>query len=724
MVKRVTGVKASRETTPEKEELKGTDLSLSESDEEGDGFDAVSDSGTDDFNADDIDNAVREYVEAVREHPSGEDVVQDEDSVPADEDDYDSSEDERPPRNTVGEVPLEWYKDEEHIGYDRGGKKIIRRGRRDALERLLARADATGKELRTVYDEYNDEEIVLSKEELAMIRRIRDGRFPHVEVNPYEPEVDWFTKDVEVMPLSGAPEPKRRFIPSKWEEQKVVKLVRALRKGWIKTKEEREAGDTRPETYLLWDDDGRAVEKTAAGLTYIPAPKAKLPGHNESYNPPPEYLPTEEERAAIDLLEEEEKPSFLPMAFDALRKVPAYAHFIKERFERCLDLYLCPRTRRKRIIINDPETLVPQLPKPKDLQPFPTQLLIKFTGHAGAVNCVAPDPKTGQWLLTGGADGALKLWEVTTGRCMKSWKVEEDAIPIVKVAWCPDPMLKAAAVVAGKKLFILAIPGITSDETDERTASTLKAAATNYRGGGKGALAVWSSWEDGEKDATSGIVLTHSFSLKDVVWHGRGDYFASVAPTGNTAAVLVHQLSKSVTQNPFRKNKGRVVRVLFHSSKPFFFVATQQHVRIYNLAKQALAKKLVSGSGVITTMALHPSGDHLIVGSEDRRLAWFDLDLSSKPYRALRHHTAAVRGTAFHRSYPLFASCSDDGAVHVFHGMVYADLMTNPLIVPVKILRGHDVVDHVGVKDVAFHPRQPWVFTAGADGCACLFVNP
>ena len=61
----------------------------------------------------------------------------------------------------------------------------------------------------------------------------------------------------------------------------------------------------------------------------------------------------------------------------------------------------------------------------------------------------------------------------------------------------------------------------------------------------------------------------------------------------------------------------------------------------------------------------------MITGSEDRRLAWYDLDLSSKPYKALRYHKAAVRGAAYHRGYPLFASSSDDGAVHVFHGMVY-----------------------------------------------------
>lgn len=96
---------------------------------------------------------------------------------------------------------------------------------------------------------------------------------------------------------------------------------------------------------------GNASEKTQAGLTYIPAPKLKLPGHEESYNPPPEYIPTEEEKnAAILEAESEGRPMpFLPQAFDALRRVPAYSNFIRERFERCLDLYLCPRARIKRL---------------------------------------------------------------------------------------------------------------------------------------------------------------------------------------------------------------------------------------------------------------------------------------------------------------------------------------------------------------------------------------
>lgn len=48
--------------------------------------------------------------------------------------------------------------------------------------------------------------------------------------------------------------------------------------------------------------------------------------------------------------------------------------------------------------------------------------------------------------------------------------------------------------------------------------------------------------------------------------------------------------------------------------------------------------------------------------------------------------------------------------------------MQNALIVPVKILRGHNIRDGLGVMDCVFHPRQPWLLTAGADHTARLFV--
>lgn len=41
--------------------------------------------------------------------------------------------------------------------------------------------------------------------------------------------------------------------------------------------------------------------------------------------------------------------NFIPKKYDSLRLVPAYSSFVKERFERCLDLYLCPRQQQTRV---------------------------------------------------------------------------------------------------------------------------------------------------------------------------------------------------------------------------------------------------------------------------------------------------------------------------------------------------------------------------------------
>ena len=56
--------------------------------------------------------------------------------------------------------------------------------------------------------------------------------------------------------------------------------------------------EPKQEEYLLWGDDNTTGEEQGKGKGPPPiqAPKLTLPGHNASYNPPKEYLPTEEEK--------------------------------------------------------------------------------------------------------------------------------------------------------------------------------------------------------------------------------------------------------------------------------------------------------------------------------------------------------------------------------------------------------------------------------------------
>ncbi|XP_036001305.1 ribosome biogenesis protein bop1 [Fundulus heteroclitus] len=630
-----------------------------------------------------------------------------------DEYDHDTS-DEEDIRNTVGNIPMEWYKDFPHVGYDLDGKKIFKPIRnKDELDDFLEKMENPDY-WKTVHDKKTASDIVLSDEQIELVKRLQRGQFGDVNFNEYEPTVEFFSKDVMIHPVTNRPADKRSFIPSLIEKEKVSKLVHAIKMGWIKPR--RVEDDSRGRFYDLWASESSS--SLAKHKMHLPAPKIPLPGHEESYNPPPEYMFTDEERA----LWEQQDPSdrrlpFVPRKYPGLRQVPAFSRFIHERFERCLDLYLCPRQRKMRVNVN-PEDLIPKLPKPKDLQPFPTTQSLVYRGHSGLVRSISVSP-SGQWLVSGSDDGSVRLWEVCSSRCMKTVQVGG---AVKSVAWNPNPSLCLVAVAVDSVVLILS-PAL-ADKQVVSSSERVLTAKEEEEGPSEGSQpVVWSETEGEELNQGIRLKIQHPKPVHQVTWHSKGDYLASVMPEHSShLQVFIHQLSRRRSQNPFRRNKGLVQAVAFHPIRPYFFVATQRSVRIYNLVKQEMTKKLQANSKWISSIAVHSGGDHVICGSYDCKLSWFDLDLSTKPYKMLRHHKKAVRSVAYHRGYPLFASASDDGSVIVCHGTVYNDLLQNPLIVPVKVLRGHAITHDLGVLDVTFHPTQPWVFSSGADATIRLFT--
>ncbi|XP_059450018.1 ribosome biogenesis protein BOP1 homolog [Corylus avellana] len=620
----------------------------------------------------------------------------------------DSSEDEVTPRNTIGDVPLKWYQDEAHIGYDLAGKKIKKKERQDKLDSFLATADDSKNWLK-VYDDYNDEEVEVTRQELKLVCRLLKGKAPHADFDPYAPYVDWFKWDDAKHPLSNAPEPKRRFIPSKWESKKVVKLVRAIRMGLIKFDKPKEE----QRFYPLWRDDSSSTEK-ANHLAYIPAPKAKLPGHEESYNPSLEYIPTQEEINSYQLMYEEDRPKFIPKRYTSLKSIPAYDNVVKDIFERCLDLYLCPRVRKKRINV-DPESLKPKLPCRRDLKPYPATCYLEYKGHKGAVMSISIEA-SGQWIASGSLDGTVCIWEVETGRCLRVWVVGE---AVQCVAWNPLCELPILAVSAGQDVLLLDT-GLGDGEEQKMIKDFLHVGTAKAPDDSGNKVSTVSWLQD---DKHEGIRLRHFKTVSLVEWHRKGDYLSTVMPAGESRAVLIHQLSKKHTQRIPFKLHGLPVSAVFHPTRSIFFISTKKTVRVYDLREQKLIKKLETGLREVSSIAVHPGGDNVIVGSREGKLCWFDMDLSSQPYRILKCHPKDITNVAFHRTYPLFASCSDDCTAYVFHGTVYSDLNQNPLVVPLDILRGHASSNGRGVMDCKFHPKQPWLFTAGADSVIKLYCH-
>ncbi|KAL6421008.1 hypothetical protein ACFW04_013560 [Cataglyphis niger] len=638
-----------------------------------------------------------------------------------DEYEYDSS-DEEDTYNTVGNVPMKWYDDYDHLGYDWEGKKISKPQKGDELDNFLKRMEDPDF-WRTIKDPQTGQNIILSETDIDLIVRIQKQKIPDVQFDEYAPWVDWFTSEVMKTPLRKFPEHKRSFLPSKIEARKVSKLVHALKMGWMKSTAEMQKDrekDQGPQFYMLWQSDDQAEEMRRIHK-HIPAPKRHLPGHAESYNPPVEYLFDKKELKEWNKLKTtpwKRKLHFIPEKYNSLREVPAYSRYIKERFQRCLDLYLCPRALKMRLTI-EPEALVPQLPSPRDLQPFPTTMFMVFKGHTDMVRSITAEPD-GQFIASGGDDMLLKIWEVNTGRCLKT-------VPcggvIRSVAWCPNQAVSLIAVAADKKVLLIN-PGVGDDLISSKTDQLLEIIPQSEKiVSDRVQSAV--QWEqvEGEQWSTGIRIILNNFKMvNQITWHGKGDYFATVMPDGQNRSVLINQLSKRRSQLPFSKSKGLIQCVLFHPIRPYLFVATQRNVRIYDLVKQEMVKKLLSNSQWISTMAIHPGGDNVLVATYDRKMLWFDLDLSTKPYQTLRLHGAGVRAVAFHKRYPLFASGGDDRGLIVSHGMVYNDLLQNPLIVPLKRLCNHESYNDFGILDIMFHPIEPWVFSAGADSTIRMYT--
>lgn len=630
--------------------------------------------------------------------------------------------DEEDIRNTVGNIPMNWYDEYPHIGYDSEGKPIMKPKTGDSLDAFLKRMEDPNF-FRTVKDPQTGQNVVLSDADVELIQRIQSGKIPDASYDDTAPWIEYFTSDVMKTPLRAFPEHKRSFLPSKKEAAMVSRYVHYLKKGWIKTRNEKFQERMKKKEknfYMLWGADDNAVEEMRRIHNHMPAPKRFLPGHAESYNPPAEYLFDEREMKQWEAMADtphKRKLHFLPQKYSSLRAVPAYSRYIRERFLRCLDLYMCPRGRKMKLTIQ-PEDLLPKLPSPKDLQPFPSTLAVTYEGHTDMVRTVSVDHK-GQFIISGSDDGTVKVWEVATGRCMRTIIVGGT---VRSVCWCPNQSLSLVAVAADKKLLLIN-PGVGDNLVVAKTDALMKeipeeGPAVPER------VKTAVQWEQANEEEWSygvRVVVTHFKEIKQVTWHARGDYFSSVMPEGANRSVLIHQLSKRRSQVPFSRSKGLVQCVLFHPIQPMLFVATQRHVRVYDLLKQQMTKKLETFAKWISSIAIHPNGDNILVGTYDRKMLWFDLDLSTQPYKALRLHGTAVRGVAFHKRYPLFASASDDRSVIVSHGMVYNDLLKNPLIVPLKRLAYHDSYDDFGVFDVVFHPTQPWVFSAGADKTIRLY---
>ncbi|XP_040190289.1 ribosome biogenesis protein BOP1 [Rana temporaria] len=190
------------------EEVGGRSDELDVTDSEESVFSGLEDSGSESSEEDKDDD---------EEESSGQKT----DKTTEHEDEYvQDSSDEEDIRNTVGNIPMEWYKDFPHIGYDLDGKKIFKPLKtKDQLEEFLDKMENPDY-WRTVHDKKTGQDIKLTDDQVDLVERIQRGQFGDTKYDPYEPSVDFFTHETMIHPVTNRPADKRSFIPSLIEKEK------------------------------------------------------------------------------------------------------------------------------------------------------------------------------------------------------------------------------------------------------------------------------------------------------------------------------------------------------------------------------------------------------------------------------------------------------------------------------------------------------------------------
>jgi ribosome biogenesis protein ERB1 len=133
---------------------------------------------------------------------------------------------------------------------------------------------------------------------------------------------------------------------------------------------------------------------------------------------------------------------------------------------------MCPRLFRKKVNVSDPSKLIPELPSPNDLKPFPSQVSIDFNFHTTCVRTIAVSPN-GAFLASGDEDSNCVIWCVRTSKIVRKYKLSNKVID--KLQWCPNPSFCILAVANEEKVHLIA-PGLSTREVNSDTISLLNAA--------------------------------------------------------------------------------------------------------------------------------------------------------------------------------------------------------------------------------------------------------
>lgn len=595
----------------------------------------------------------------------------------------------------IGNVPLEWYRKENHLGYTAEGSKVQKLENDTQIEKLL-NAEENPNFWRTIRDEINGKVHVLTNEQIRLIKRIKDKTY----INDKIKNTDYsYELPQDLFPMSESYLKKANYLPSKHEKLRINKIVHALKMGWLKPKSEKVKKDPVLEFFKDVDDTWQYQPELKLQLPKLPAPRIALPTHESSFNPPKEYLDKEQETPKN------------------LRNLESSEDLIKESFERLMSLYLAPRVEKKKIHMR-PEDLIEKLPDINELKPFPTRVIIKADTGFSLITSVSFSHDD---LYFAVADQFCNVAVYYTLNTRKIWSKKMESEGVIDVKFTNSGLLMVVCEEF-TSFFSMKLNRKQFDQNYQvfQTIFERNRAIPSQSQSVEFKFPFFQSRNRKKRNYV--IELMRINMLKNKIFsadlHRKEEYIVLVSrKDDDTRQIDVVNIQKCKNTKISIRAKSKIQKCVFHPKKPLIFIMTISHIFIFDLQKQNIKKKLISGCKRLSDLSLHKSGDHVLAGSYDKNLMWFDLDGKEFAFKKMNVHSLAIRKTVFSPKFNLFASCSDDGNIVVQHAKVDNEGFSYPTIIPLKILKSHKKNSHgLSTFDIKFQFNKYWLASSGSFG--------
>ncbi|MHA2334001.1 MAG: WD40 domain-containing protein [Candidatus Hodarchaeales archaeon] len=306
----------------------------------------------------------------------------------------------------------------------------------------------------------------------------------------------------------------------------------------------------------------------------------------------------------------------------------------------------------------------------RDLESGSKQELI---GHGSGVG-VNPRTKVAfspdeQLLATGGGDGLIKLWDVTSGKLIQTLTGYTSSL--MEVVFSPDGTLLASCSQDSTVKIWNVARGTDFQELTEQTSAisavafspdgTIIASSTDDQ-----EVALWNVTSD-----INGIKITESQPL-----NGHVDEVTSIAfsPSGTVMAsggsdtdIILWNTTTWGQMHVLSNHTEKLLTVAFSSDDTVLASASDHTVRLWNVSSGIeIRTRLFGHSSDVRSVAFSPTGTILASSSADRDIRLWYLSNWSLKGAPLKGHDSGVNCIAFSPNGQILASGSDDKTIRLW----------------------------------------------------------